>query len=161
MADPQPNPSNKKLTRPGSKTFDQPPSLECSILVWIDELREFKYQKSSDDITNQIHTEMFIDRTTTSVELGVTGVEMGPGPDLTRAYFWPTVNKRPDPSMTAGYFLNQPKEISFEPKGKKLKQLGFLGEIFETQTQTKDGWPEPKQQKVDLRCVKNFTWSHH
>jgi len=33
--------------------------------------------------------------------------------------------------------LTQPKEIVSGQKGKKLKNLGFLGEIF--QTQTKDG----------------------
>jgi len=38
----------------------------------------------------------------------------------------------------------------FNPTGNKLKNLGFLGEIF--QTQTKDGWPNPtrpEQQKID------------
>jgi len=27
----------------------------------------------------------------------------------------------------------------FDPKGKKLKNLGFIGEILQTQPQTKDG----------------------
>jgi len=35
--------------------------------------------------------------------------------------------------------LTQPNEIFFDQKGKKLKILGFLGEIF--QTQTKGGLP--------------------
>jgi len=30
-------------------------------------------------------------------------------------------------------------------KGKKLENLGFLGEIFQTQTQTKDGWSDSGQ----------------
>jgi len=58
-----------------------------------------------------------------------------PGPDPTRAYFWPAVNKK----LIFFHFSNQPDEISFDPKGKKLKNLGFLGENFQTQTQTKDG----------------------
>jgi len=33
--------------------------------------------------------------------------------------------------------LTRPDEIYFDAQGKKLKNLGFLGEIF--QTQTKDG----------------------
>jgi len=35
--------------------------------------------------------------------------------------------------------LTRPEEIFFEPIGKKLKNLGFLGEIFQTQAQTKNG----------------------
>jgi len=37
---------------------------------------------------------------------------------------------------------NNPQDF-FWPRGKKLKNLGFLGEIF--QTQTKDGSPNPGQ----------------
>jgi len=36
----------------------------------------------------------------------------------------------------------------FDPKGKKFKILGFLGEIF--QTQAKDGRPDPGQKVIDL-----------
>jgi len=32
--------------------------------------------------------------------------------------------------------LTWPKEILFDLMGKKIKNLGFLGEIFQTQTQT-------------------------
>jgi len=35
--------------------------------------------------------------------------------------------------------LNQTEEIFFDLKGKKFENLGFLGEIFKTQAQTKDG----------------------
>jgi len=63
--------------------------------------------------------------------------------DPIRAYFWPAVNKRPT-SLWPSYFLTQPKEILFDPKGRKLKNLGFLGKIFLSQTQTKDGWPGSK-----------------
>jgi len=34
---------------------------------------------------------------------------------------------------------------SFWPETKKIKNLGFLGEIYQTQTQTQDGWPNPSQ----------------
>jgi len=69
-------------------------------------------------------------------------IEMGPDP--TRAYFWSAVNKRPS-RLCPGCFLNRPKEIFFDIKGEKLKNLTFLGEIFQTQTQTIDGWPNPGQ----------------
>jgi len=62
------------------------------------------------------------------------------GSDPTQTYFWPAVNKRPN-RLWPGYFLTQPKEIFFDPKGKKLKNLTFLGEIFKIQTQTINGWP--------------------
>jgi len=71
------------------------------------------------------------------------------GPDPTRAYFWPAVNKRPT-RLWPGYFPTQPEEIFSDPlKGKKFKNLMFLGEIFPIQTQTINGWPDPTQ-------VKNF-----
>jgi len=63
------------------------------------------------------------------------------GPDPTRAYFWPAVNKRPT-RLWPRYFSTRPKEIFFDPKGKKLKNLTFLGEIFQIQTQTINGWPK-------------------
>jgi len=43
------------------------------------------------------------------------------------------------------YFLTQPEAIFFEPKGKELKNLGFLGETYQTQTKTK--MPDPTQVK--------------
>jgi len=55
-------------------------------------------------------------------------VEMDP--DQTRAYFWPAVNKV-QTRLWAGYFLTRLDEIFFDLKGKKLKQLRFLGEIFQ------------------------------
>jgi len=63
------------------------------------------------------------------------------GPELTRAYFWPAVNNRPT-CLWLGYFLTQPKEVFFWPVGKKLKNLRFLGEIFQIQTQIINGWPD-------------------
>jgi len=57
-------------------------------------------------------------------------------------------NKRPT-RLWPGYFLTRPEEIFFAPKGKKLKNLTFLGEIFKIQTQTINGWPDPTR-------VKNF-----
>jgi len=80
------------------------------------------------------------------------------GPDPTRAYFWPAVNKRPT-WLWPGYFLTWPKAIFFDPRGKKLKNLTFLGEIFEIQTQAINGWPNPTQATKnwpDPTWVKNF-----
>jgi len=78
-------------------------------------------------------------------------LKMGPDPtrpDSTRAYFWPAVSKRPT-RLRPGYFPTQPEEIFFDPKGKNLKNLMFLGQIFQIQTQTINGWPDPTR-------VKNF-----
>jgi len=75
-------------------------------------------------------------------------VEMGPNP--TRAYFWPAVNKRPT-GFDPGTF--RPEAIFFDPKGKKLKNLTFLGDIFKIQTKTKNVWPDPGQ--------KFLTQTHH
>jgi len=54
--------------------------------------------------------------------------KLGMRPDPTRAFFWPAVNKRPT-QLWLGYFLTQPNEIFFDPKG---KNWGFLGENFQT-----------------------------
>jgi len=68
------------------------------------------------------------------------------GPDSTRTYFWPAVNKRPT-CCRPRYFLTRPEDIFFDPKGKKLKNLKFLGEIFQIQmadpTWVKKFWPGP------------------
>jgi len=77
-------------------------------------------------------------------------VEMDP--DLTQAYFWPAVNKRPT-RLWPRYFLTQPEEVFFWSEGKKLKNLTFLGEILQIQTQTINGWPSPGQ--------KFLTRTHH
>jgi len=47
--------------------------------------------------------------------------------------------------------------------GQKLKNLGFLGEIFQNQTQTKDGWPNPSNKKLTLPDLgqKILAQSHH
>jgi len=42
--------------------------------------------------------------------------------------------------------LTFPEEIFIDARG---KNLGFLGKIFQTQTQTKDGLTQPEQQKFD------------
>jgi len=89
------------------------------------------------------------------------------GPDPTRAYFWPAVNKRPT-CLQPRYFLTQPEEIFFDPKVKKFKNLTFLGEIFQIQTQTINGWPNPGQKNLTRpdpsldrsKCFNtNFTFS--
>jgi len=82
----------------------------------------------------------------------------GPWPDPTWAYFWPAVNKR-QTHLWPGYFLTQPEEIFFDLKGKKLKNLIFWGEIFQIQTQTKNGWPDTTQSTKnwpDPTRVNNF-----
>jgi len=48
------------------------------------------------------------------------------------------------------YFLTWPEEIFFDAKGKILKYLGFLGEIFQTQTKHMAVPTRPKQQKLTL-----------
>jgi len=71
------------------------------------------------------------------------------GPDLTQAYLWPAVNKRPT-RLQPGYIPTLPEEIFFDPKGKNLT---FLGEIFQIQTQTivaTKNWPD-RGQKVLTR----------
>jgi len=72
-------------------------------------------------------------------------IEMGPDP--TRAYFRPAVNKRPT-RLWPGYFPTRPEAIFFYRKGKKLKILTFLGEIFQILTQTINGWPNPTRVKI-------------
>jgi len=67
-------------------------------------------------------------------------------PDLTWAYFWPAVNKRPT-QLWRGYFLIQPKNIFLTRRAKNW-EIRDSGENF--QTQTKDGWPNPS--------IKNLTW---
>jgi len=82
--------------------------------------------------------------------------------DPTRAYFWPAVNKRQS-SLQPGYFLTRPKDIFFDTKGKKLKNLTCLGEIFQIQTQIMNGWPNPSHQKLTLPNPgqKFLTQTHH
>jgi len=83
----------------------------------------------------------------------------GPWPGLTRAYFWPAVNKTPT-CLRPGYFPTWPEDILFDPKGKKLKNLTFWGEIFQIQTQTINGWPDPSHKMT--RPGKNFLpRTHH
>jgi len=55
---------------------------------------------------------------------------------LTWAYFWPAVIKR----LTRVLFEPNWRDFLWL-EGKKFENLGFLGEIFKTQAQTKDGWP--------------------
>jgi len=84
-----------------------------------------------------------------SSSLYIKNIEMGPGP--TRGYFWAT-KIRGRPVFDTGTFWPNLKRL-FWPKGKKLKNLGFLVEIFQTQTRTKDGWHDPT-------WVKNFCPGH-
>jgi len=73
------------------------------------------------------------------------------GPDPTRAYFWPAVNKRPT------WVLSNPTRSNFFlPEGGKLKNLTFLGEIFQILTQTINRWPDPSKKKITRPGSKNF-----
>jgi len=58
---------------------------------------------------------------------------MGPDP----------VNKR-STHLQPRYFLTQSEDIFLDTKGENLT---FLGEIFQTQTKTIDGWPDPTRFK--------------
>jgi len=86
----------------------------------------------------------------------------GPWPDSTWAYFWPAVNKRPT-CLWHGYFLTQPKEI-FLTRRENLKNLTFLGEIFQTKpkplmadpTQVKNFWPWPITSSI--QSIKQFNF---
>jgi len=60
----------------------------------------------------------------------------GPWPDPTQPYFWPAVNKRPT-CHWPGYFLTWPKDIFFDPKGKKIEK-------------SSKPKPKPEPQKIDL-----------
>jgi len=79
----------------------------------------------------------------------------GPWLDPTWAYFWPAVNKRPT-RLWPGYFPTRPEAIFFDPKGKKLKNLMFLDEIFQILTQTINGWPDKKFWPGPITTVDTF-----
>jgi len=86
------------------------------------------------------------------------------GPDPTRAYFWPTANKRPA-CLWPKYFLTRPEEIFFYPKGKKLKNLGFSGGNFPNpySNQRRLTRPHPSNKKLTQRKPGHKFWprSHH
>jgi len=74
------------------------------------------------------------------------------GPDQTQAYFCPKVNMMPT-CFWPRYYWTQSEEIFLNLNGKKLKNFGYLGEIF----QPKDGWPDQtRTTKIDSNRVKIF-----
>jgi len=80
--------------------------------------------------------------------------------DLTCAYFWPTVNKGPIPSLTRVFFdLSQ--WAFFDPKVKKRKNLGFSAEIPKSDVAD----PGPSVQHLGVieasewRSLEIFLWS--
>jgi len=79
----------------------------------------------------------------------------GPWPDPTWAYFWPAVNKRPTCPLTQVLFDTTRWDF-FDPKGRKLKNLGFLGEIIQTQTKAMLTWLNPSKEKLTRQGPKNF-----
>jgi len=93
--------------------------------------------------------------------LGWVRARDGPWPDPTLAYFWPAVNKG-QPAFDLGTFWPNPNRF-FWPKRKKIENLIFLGEIFQIQTQTINGWHDPSHKKLirpDLG-QKILTQTHH
>jgi len=81
------------------------------------------------------------------------GLEMSPDP--TRAYFFPAINKRLTWLWPGAYFLIQPDEIFFEPKGKKLNKIAIFRGKFPN-PHTNQRWlsrPKPNN--------KNWTRTHH
>jgi len=90
--------------------------------------------------------------------------------DPTRAHFWPIVNKKPT-WLWPGYFLSQPDEIFIDLKGKKLKNLEFLGGNIPNPNpnQRLQTQPDPSNKIFDLntslpqRCwITNYfvLWQH-
>jgi len=79
----------------------------------------------------------------------------GPWPDLTQAYFWPAVNKRPA-RLWPGSFLTWPEE-------KKIEKFDiFLGNFPNSKPNHK--WlTRPEPQKIDPTRPgsKILTWTHH
>jgi len=76
------------------------------------------------------------------------------GPDPTRAYFWPTVNKRPT-RLRPRYFLTQLEEIFFYSKGLKIEKFNIFRGNFPNLNSNQKWltWPDPGQ---------NFlTQTHH
>jgi len=80
----------------------------------------------------------------------------GPWPDL--SLLLTAVNNRPT-RLQPKYFPTWPEEFFFDSKGKKLKNLTFLVDTFQIQTQTINGWPNPTRATKnwpDPTQVKNF-----
>jgi len=74
------------------------------------------------------------------------------GSDSAQAYFWPAVNKRPT------RVLSDPTQRDFFWHiGKKLKNLTFLGEIFQIQTQTINGWPDLTRSTIEIK-IQVYSW---
>jgi len=74
-------------------------------------------------------------------------------PDPTQAYFWPTSD--------SSIFWPDPMSF-FDPKGKKLKKLGFFGEFFKP----KGGWPNLTWSKIfkpdpSLNVNDPILWNHN
>jgi len=72
-------------------------------------------------------------------------VEMGP--DLTRAYFWPTVNKRPN-RLWPRYFLTQPRR-DFLTRKEKIEKFNILRENFLSPNTIHNWLTWPELLKID------------
>jgi len=92
------------------------------------------------------------------------------GPDPTRAYFWPAVNKGPTLDWP-GYFLTLPDEIFSLPVGEKMKNWDFWGKFLRLSAR-----PDPTQPRhqnfltitttkvpiniwIDLQLLKNHFYN--
>jgi len=102
------------------------------------------------------------------------GLEMGF--DLTQAYFWPAVNKRPT-RLWSGFFLTQADEIFFIRRAKNWKIWDFKGKFSNAKpkskmadmtratktwpdsTQVKKIWPRPIT-SLDS-CYELYLWKSH
>jgi len=80
----------------------------------------------------------------------------GPWPDLTQAYFWSSVNKRPT-RLWPGYFVIWLEEIFFWPEVKKIDKFDIFRGNFPN--------PNPNHKwltRPNPTLVKKFlTWTHH
>jgi len=76
------------------------------------------------------------------------------GCDLTRAYFWPAVNKRPT-CLQPRVLSDLTRRDFFLTRRAKIEKFDVLGEIFQNQTLTRDGWPDLIRAKK-MTQVKNF-----
>jgi len=78
----------------------------------------------------------------------VKSIELGPDP--TRAYFWPAVNKRPT-HLWPGYLLNGPKRF-FWPEGLKIFNFDLFTGNFPNPNTNHRWLPRP----VSTRATKNW-----
>jgi len=93
--------------------------------------------------------------------LSVLWLEMGPDP--TRAYFWPAVNKRLA-CLWPGYFFTQPQDV-FLIRREKIEKFDNFSKFSKFKPKPKMAYPtQPEPQKIDpthhyLCCLFNSCFS--